>query len=114
MTAARYDLIIDQGADFALQLTVKEDGSAKNISDSSWSIRAQLRSSSEAGSSQAFTTSKVDGVNGVISMSLPHATSTAMTAGTYKYDLELFDNSGDTQVIRLLQGTATIRREVTR
>ena len=32
MTAARYDLVIDQGSDFAIEFTVAESGSAKNLS----------------------------------------------------------------------------------
>ena len=30
MTAARYDLVIDQGSDFAIELTVKENETVKN------------------------------------------------------------------------------------
>ena len=32
MSAARYNLIIDQGTDFALEFIVKESGTAKNLS----------------------------------------------------------------------------------
>jgi len=31
MTAARYDLVIDQGSDFALEFTVSESGTVKNL-----------------------------------------------------------------------------------
>ena len=43
MSAARYDLVIDQGSDFAIEFTVNESGSAKNLSG--YSARAQLRPS---------------------------------------------------------------------
>ena len=31
MTAATYDLVIDQGSDFAIDLTITESGTAKNL-----------------------------------------------------------------------------------
>ena len=40
MSAARYNLIIDQGTDFALEFIVKESGTAKDLS-SGFSARAQ-------------------------------------------------------------------------
>ena len=42
MSAARYNLIIDQGTDFALEFIVKESGTAKDLS-SGFSARAQIR-----------------------------------------------------------------------
>ena len=46
MSAARYNLVIDQGSDFAINFTVKEDGSAKNLTG--YSARAQMRTSKTA------------------------------------------------------------------
>ena len=46
-------------------------------------------------------------------MKLPAATSSSATAGEYVYDLEIY-TSGDAVVSRLMGGTATISREVTR
>ena len=45
MTAARYDLTIDQGSDFSLELTVKESATAKDLSK--WHGRAHLRKNKE-------------------------------------------------------------------
>jgi len=133
MTAARYDLIIDQGSDFSLELTVKESGSLKNLSG--WHGRATLRKTLEGGIDKTFTVSThvgTDSTNsstygvqpadkvGKVTMSMPFGSSEITTAGTYHYDLEIFyNNSGDstvtaTQVKRLIGGTATVRREVTR
>ena len=41
MAAGKYDIVIDQGSSFALDLTVQEDGSAKNLN--TYSVRSQLR-----------------------------------------------------------------------
>ena len=59
MTAATYDLVIDQGSDFALDLIIKQSGSALNLSN--YSGRAQLRTSVLASSvSATFTVSVQD------------------------------------------------------
>ena len=133
MTAARYDLIIDQGSDFSLELTVKESGQAKNLSG--WHGRAFLRKTPESGITKTFTVSTHVGTDstdtdtygiqpsdklGKLTMSMPFSTSDDVPAGTYNYDLEIYYNaSGDntvaqTQVKRLIGGMATVRREITR
>lgn len=120
MTAARYDLIIDQGSDFALELTVKEAGIPKDLTD--WLGRAQLRSTKEATTAaETFSVTRLEpyATSGKVKLSLSYAQSAAMTAGTYYYDLELYEpsnpaGSADVQVLRIISGTASIRREVTR
>lgn len=133
MTAARYDLIIDQGSDFSLELTVKESGTAKDLSG--WHGRAFLRKTPESGIAKTFTISTHVGTDstdtntygvqpvdkrGKVTMSMPYSDTIAVTAGTYNYDLEIYYNAsgdntaGQTQVKRLIGGTATVRREITR
>ena len=118
MTAARYDLTIDQGSDFSLELTVKESGSAKSLSG--WIASAQLRASKESASAAASFNATVQEPKsaGKINLALPYHVSDDMTAGRYFYDLEIREAASAAasavQVSRLIQGTATIRREVTR
>lgn len=110
--AATHNIQIDQGSDFALDLTVKEAGSAKNLS--TFNARAQLRATKAASSATAsFTCTIVNAANGLLKMELPNATSSAMAAGQYFYDLEIF-TSGDSLVQRLIEGTVTLNQEVTR
>ena len=112
MSAARYNLVIDQGSDFAVNFTVKEDGSAKDLTG--YSARAQMRTTKSASSVAAtFTCSIPTPANGTVIMSLPNATSSAMSAGTYVYDLEIF-TANDVVVTRILQGTVDLDQEVTR
>lgn len=112
MSAATYDLVIDQGSDFAIDLAVTENGSAKNLTG--YSARAQMRSSKTASSvSATFTCSIVNASGGTLKVELPNATSTGMSAGRYYYDLEIFTNS-NAIVKRLLEGTVTLNQEVTR
>ena len=112
MSAGTYNLVIDQGSDFALDLVIKQSGSALNLSN--YSGRAQLRTSVLASSvSATFTVSVTDAANGALKMQLPAATSTGLAAGQYVYDLEIF-TSADAIVKRIVGGTVTITPEVTR
>lgn len=138
MTAARYDLIIDQGSDFSLELTVKENGTLKDLSG--WHGRASLRKSLEGdeiqkNSASVFTVNTYVGTDssdtdtygiqhvdnrGKLKLDMHFDTSDDIPAGTYYYDLEIYNNGGGnpatapTQVKRLIGGSATIRREITR
>ena len=112
MSASTYDLVIDQGSDFSIDLTVTEDGSAKNLSG--YSARAQMRSTKTASSvAGSFTCSIVYASAGTLKMELSNSTSSGMTAGRYFYDLEVF-TSGNAIVKRLIEGTVTLNQEVTR
>ena len=112
MTAATYDLVIDQGSDFAIDLTITEAGAAKNLAG--YAGRAQLRSTHAASSATAsFTVAIINASTGKLKMQMSAATSTGITAGRYVYDLEIH-TSGNAIVKRLIQGSVTINPEVTR
>ena len=112
MSAARYDLVIDQGSDFAIEFTVDESGTVKNLTG--YSARAQLRTTkANASVSATFTCTIPTPTNGKINMTLPNGTSAALTAGRFYYDLEIYTSS-NTLVNRLLYGEVTLTQEVTR
>ena len=112
MPAATYNLTIEQGADFAIQLTLSEDGSAKNLTG--YSARAQLRQKkTDASPAATFTCTVTDAPGGKIKMALSNSVTTDLTAGIYVYDLELF-TADDGNVTRLLEGQATVVAEVTK
>jgi len=112
MTAARYDLVIDQGSDFAIEFTVAQSGVAKNLNG--YSARAQLRPTKSSSTlSASFTCSITQPAAGKINMVLGNATSSGLTAGRYYYDLEIH-TSGNSTVNRLLYGEVTLTQEVTR
>lgn len=112
MSAARYNLVIDQGSDFAVDFTISEDGTVKNLTG--FSARAQMRATKLATAvSASFTCTITTPTSGVVRMSLPHATSTALTAGRFYYDMEIYTGS-DAAVTRLLYGEITLTQEVTR
>ena len=112
MSAGTYNLVIDQGSDFALDLVIKEGGSALNLAN--YSGRAQLRTSVTASSvSASFTVTVTNAANGALKMQLPAATSSGISAGQYVYDLEIY-TANDSIVKRIMQGDATVTPEVTR
>ena len=112
MTAATYNLVIDQGSDFAIDLLIKEGGVVKDLTG--YSARAQMRSTKTATDVAAsFTCSIPIPTNGIVKMELPASTSSAMTAGLFFYDLEIH-TAGDAIVKRLIEGKVTLNQEVTR
>jgi hypothetical protein len=113
MTAANYNLVIDQGSDYALNLNIKESGSVKDLTG--YSARAQMRPTKTSSTVSASFTCTVltPASEGNIKMELSNAVSSAMSPGLYYYDLEIY-NSGEVVVKRLIQGEITLNQEVTR
>ena len=126
MSAATYNLFIDQGSDFAVDLVIKESGSAMDLSN--YSGRGQLRSSHTSTEIAGyFKVTVTNPTGGALKVEIPNGTwtdssaspavsrsgSTDITAGQYVYDIEIFTNA-DAVVKRIMQGTATINPEVTR
>lgn len=112
MSAGTYNLTIEQGADFAISLTLTENGSAKNLSD--YSARAQMRSKKSSTTVAAtFTCTITDADEGKVKMAMGNSTTKDLSPGMYFYDLELFTAS-DANVTRLLEGRAEVTAEVTR
>ena len=112
MSAGSYNLFIDQGSDYAIQLTVKEQGSAKDLTG--YFARAQMRSTkSSAAVTATFTCTITDPSEGIIKVELANSITETILAGLYYYDLELFSEN-DAIVTRLLEGQVTVTQEVTR
>jgi len=122
MAAARYDITIDQGSDFALSLTVKESGIVKDFrtaNSKSWGARAKFRKTFEDTTSFDLGASTSGANDGVVNISHAFNANTSAAAGTYVYDVEIFQHAeGDTSTVykvnRLLTGNLTLLREVTR
>jgi len=110
MTAGTYDITIDQGSDFALSITVSDDGDARDLS--AWDARAKLKATYDATDVTSFTVDETNASTGILVMALTHTQTAALDAGSYVYDLEIYKSDG-TKATRLLQGRATVRNEVT-
>mgnify|MGYP000188328383 CR=1 FL=1 len=114
MSAARYNLVIDQGSDFAIEFTVSESGTGKNLTN--YYARAFIRpSKSSSTKTDEFNVLIPDSTKtqGIITMSLTNQKSAAITAGTYFYDLEIFTAS-DVIVKRLIEGQIVLSQSITR
>lgn len=129
MAAGIYDIIIEQGADWRLVLTWKnESGAAVNLTG--YKARMQVRESF-ASKAKVFdlTTENgritMDAVNGTITMQLPAEASAAVAINPAKtawidgkqaqqlvFDLEMI--APDNAVTRLIQGAALFVPEVTK
>jgi hypothetical protein len=109
MASAKHNLIIDQGSDFNMQLTFRQNGINMNLTG--YNIRAQIREGKTATTITAsFTGLVVDALNGVFLISLPAATSSGINPGNYFYDVEVYGAS----ITRVLEGKVIITPEVTR
>ena len=112
MAAGKYDIVIDQGSDFAIEVQIQQNSA--NVNLSTHSARAQLRPTPTSTTKTAyFTCSIVNASQGKINMSLGNTVTANISNGKYYYDLELV-NSSDSSVTRLIEGVARVTPEVTR
>jgi hypothetical protein len=110
--AAKANIIIDQGADFATTITVTDEDN--NVTDltgytASGQIRKHYTSTTAYDFSIAFQSPRSDGR---LAFTLAKEITGVMEAGRYVYDIELTSSSG--AVSRLVEGTATVTPQVTR
>lgn len=113
MTAGKYDITIEQGSDFSLTLNVKQGGVARNLNG--YTARGSMRKTYDATTAHDFTFGALDST-GVIVMEMSHADTAQLDAESYVYDVEIYTGTGGASdsVTRLIQGKATVLREVTR
>ena len=111
MSAGIYNFTLEQGTTFSKVITVKQDGSALNLSG--YSARSQLRATHDASTIALTLTATVsDASNGKITISATAAATAGVEEGIYVYDLEM--ESGGGVVTRLIEGKVTVTPEVTR
>ena len=111
MAAGTYNFVLDQGATFTRQLTVKDDGSVMNLTG--YSVASKMRSTHDSGTVVGtFTCTISDATAGEITMQMTNSTTAAIEEGIYVYDLEITNSAGT--VTRLMEGNITVNPEVTR
>lgn len=115
MSAATYNIIIEQGATFSRVLTYRDSANAV-VNLSGYTAQMQVRTSYEAADvAFEFSTTNgrisLGGAAGTITLSMSATETAALSAGSYVYDLKLV--SGVT-VSRPFEGTVTVKRGVTR
>lgn len=114
--AVAYNITIDQGADFFLNVTYDNpDGTPVNITG--YTAEMQVRTNPNSPTAVLTLTNgsgiTITGSSGLVAI---HATATqtrAIDEGPYVYDLEITAPTGGV-VTRLIQGQALVSAEVTR
>jgi hypothetical protein len=111
--ATIYDLYIDQGSDFVIELIVQTDD-GNIIPLDGFDIYSQFRKSAYTTNYFSFDCGIVgDPSNGVISLTLLGDDSSAIKAGRYLYDVEIQDPINNIKA-RVIQGMVDISPEMTR
>lgn len=110
--AAKANIVIDQGADFATSITVTDsDGNVVDLTG--YTARGQIRkhytSATKVDLSATFTTPRS---SGELTLTLSNVKTANMAAGRYVYDVELISSAN--VISRLVEGIATVTPEVTR
>jgi hypothetical protein len=113
--AVQYNVEIDQGADWFLNVTYEQPaGTPVNITN--YTSALQLRSlPTDATAVLSLATGSGITITGATGLVAVHATATqtrAIDEGIYYYDLEITSQAG--VVTRLVQGQAYVSAEVTR
>lgn len=117
MSAGFHHFVIEQGATFSRVLTLKDSsGTVVNLNSYS-SAEMDLRENPES-STEVITLTTANGrialggAAGTVTLTISATDTANLTADDGVYDLELTDSGGN--VFRILEGSYSIRRGITR
>jgi len=113
MTAQTYDLEIEQGSQFRVQIELKQpDGSPMSLAGAS--AYSQIRKSPRSKNALVdFTTEIPSPVSdGIVIISLTHNQTSDLNFSSALYDVEIEFASGDRK--RVLQGSVRLNPEITK
>lgn len=117
MSAGYHHFIIEQGATFGQTLTLKDSSDTLINLTGYTSAEMDLRETPES-SSEVITLTTANnritlgGSAGTVTLAISAADTANLTAGDGVFDLEIVD--GSSRVYRILEGTYTIRRNISR
>lgn len=109
--ATRYDLRIDQGASYVLELQMADE-SGNALDMTGCTAASQIRQSHTSAAYSAIFTCAVDVPNALITLTLTGAQTAAISHRKGVWDVELTYQDGTIQ--RLLEGQVTINPEATK
>lgn len=109
--AITYNLYVDQGSTFTVSINLTEsDNSAKDLTGHS--ARSQMRRSYYSVSNTQFSANVTDAANGVITLALTDAQTSALKPGRYVYDIELASPAN--VITRIIEGIVVVSPEATK
>ncbi len=118
MPAPTYNITIDQGSDWQLDLTIKNDsGSGANPADLSLTTFAcMMRPRHDLAPATNIDVTTLNATAGLIRLSQGSATTKNLIPGNQVYDLEmtLGDPLYPQKTLRILEGTISVKPEATR
>ena len=113
MSAGKYNILIQQGADYIQGVTLKDSTTGLPIDLTGVTVRGQVREAyNSAAPLAAFTVQYTDMPNGKFTLTIPAATTTLLSFDTGVYDVEVVYGSG--VIDRILQGSVVFSPEVTK
>lgn len=106
------NLYIDQGSDFSVVVTLKnQDGTLLNLEN--FTVKSQFRKSYQSSQAVDFNIEILEPfATGKIRMTLPASVSSPLMAGRYLYDVEVTNLLGERR--RALEGIIILTPEITR
>jgi len=115
MAAGTYDIEWHQGDTFDLTLTWR-DANQDPVDLSTYTARMQLRTSADAATNDLELTTEngriaLGGTTGEVRLIVDAVTMAALTAGSYKYDLEMIVGA---TVRKILKGKFKVIAEITK
>lgn len=112
MAAGKYNILIEQGSDYNVDLTLNDNtGAAVNITDITITSQAREKAT-DADALFTFTVTKTDAIAGKFRLSLTADQTSDLDFDLGVYDVQLSTSTGS--VTRLIQGNVVLSRTVTR
>jgi hypothetical protein len=109
--ASKHDISLDQGSTFNILIALQDvSGSAIDLTGTTFKSQARVDFTAPTASFE-FTASIPSPASGQFYLTLPAFQSSLIPEGAYVYDVEMTTGS---VVARIIEGTITVRPEVTR
>lgn len=108
--AAYAELTLDQGTDYAGQITLSnDDGTPLDVTGSTFQCQVR-KSYFSANATANLDMTILDAANGVVRLTLDAANTATIKSGRYLYDIKRTD--ANNQVTRLVEGIITVTPQV--
>tara|TARA_B100002019_G_scaffold293364_1_gene320432 strand:+ start:10934 stop:11287 length:354 start_codon:yes stop_codon:yes gene_type:complete len=107
---------IDQGSDIAIQLELVDvNGNPKNLTNFSAAAQMKRNYNSDSADTHSFSAAIANATQGILTLSLTNAQTSALKVGNYVYDVEIsfVDDSANTIIERVLEGKIRVNPNVT-